>query len=325
MASVAGGFVATVALGAWAQPEPRPAPAEPAAQSAAPGPSPEDPRRMAEAREHFEAASRHYEAREFREAIREFELSNSLVPSADLAYNVARCYEHLDDFGPAKDYYERYLREKIDPPDRSEVEQKIAWLAEQIEARRRAGRQKATRGLLRLSVTPAGAQVSIDGRAVGAAPFAEPLELDPGAHRISIVAPGRQDWVGRVDVRAGDTTHAVAELPAATVHEAVKGGRLWTWVAGGTAAAAALGGVILGVGAQGTMNDAQATYDDGDVATAHSLERDARARADRADYLFGAAIVLGVTGAILFFVEGSAVATETHPAAAEGGGVVARF
>jgi len=278
---------------------------------------------MAEAREHFEAASRHYEAREFREAIREFELSGSLVPSADLAYNVARCYEHLDEFGPAKDYYERYLREKIDPPDRADVEQKIAWLGEQIEARRQAGRERATTGLLRLSVDPAGAQVSIDDRPMGAAPFAEPLPLPPGDHRLSIVAAGRQDWVGRVQVRAGDTTHAVAELPAATVHEAVKGGRLWTWIAGGTAVAAGLGGVILGAGAQGTMNDAQATYDAGDVATAHQLERDARSQADSADYLFGAAIVLGVTGVILYFVEGSAVATETHPAAQSG--VVARF
>jgi tetratricopeptide (TPR) repeat protein len=302
------------ALAQPASAPPAPAPS-PTAETAAP--SPEDPRRMAEARSHFEAGSRHYEAREFREAIREFELSAALVPSADLAYNIARCHEQIDEFEAAIEYYRIYLREKIDPPDKAEVDQKIVWLTEQIDARRLAGRTRSQAGLLRLAVTPPGAAITIDGRPAGTSPIPEALTVPPGRHRLFVTAPGRQNFVAVVEVRAGDTTQAVADLPPATVHEAVRGGRLWTWVAGGAAALSAVGGVVLGLEAQSTMDRAQRTYDEGDRAGGRDIARNARRQADNADLLYGGAIVFCVTSVILFFVEGSSIETETRTASAE--------
>ncbi len=80
------------------------------------GASPEDPQAAQRARERFQAGMEHFEAHRYRDAIHEFELAASLVPSADIWFNIARAWEELREFEPAIEYYQRYLRDRVDPP-----------------------------------------------------------------------------------------------------------------------------------------------------------------------------------------------------------------
>jgi len=71
----------------------------------------------------------HYEAERFSEAIHSFQVAASLIPSADLWFNIARCHEQLArarnsaaDYEQAIAYYRRYLTDRVDPPDRAAIE-----------------------------------------------------------------------------------------------------------------------------------------------------------------------------------------------------------
>ena len=77
---------------------------------------------MAQARERFQAGREHFQGHRYREAVRDFELAASLYPSAEISFNIALCYEQLQEYDAAIQYMQRYLREKVDPPDRPEVE-----------------------------------------------------------------------------------------------------------------------------------------------------------------------------------------------------------
>lgn len=58
---------------------------------------------------------------------------------------------------------------------------------------------------LRLSTTPAGANVSLDGASIGVTPLR--LESSPGKHEVRIALPGYEEWEAQVDLAQG------AEIP----------------------------------------------------------------------------------------------------------------
>jgi TonB family protein len=59
--------------------------------------------------------------------------------------------------------------------------------------------------------TPAGATVTVDGRAVGRTPLAG-LKLKPGRRRFSIALAEHETWTGTVDVAAGETGRVEVRL-----------------------------------------------------------------------------------------------------------------
>jgi TonB family protein len=59
--------------------------------------------------------------------------------------------------------------------------------------------------------TPAGATVTVDGRAVGRTPLAG-LKLRPGRRRIAIALDQHETWTGTVDVAAGETGRVEVRL-----------------------------------------------------------------------------------------------------------------
>jgi tetratricopeptide (TPR) repeat protein len=85
----------------------------------------------AEAKQHFVDGRKHYASGEFNEAAGHFVKAYDLTHAPELLYNLARCYEHLDEKERAADQYEMYLRMSPDAEDRVEVEQKIAALGGQ--------------------------------------------------------------------------------------------------------------------------------------------------------------------------------------------------
>lgn len=286
-----------------------PALAQQAEPPAEPPPRAEQPENIdatREARQHFNSGLAHFQERRFREAIRAFELAAQLVPSADLWFNIARAHEELSEYERAVDYYQRYLRDRVDPPDRERIEAHIASLTERAEAQRQAGREAPTTGTLRITSSVQGALVRVDGRDLGQAPIAAPLSLSPGKHRLSVLTDGHIPFESEVQVEAGVTTAAHAELQRETAYRGVAGGRLFTWIAAGLTVVALGTSIAFGVVAAGQESDANAAR----PADQEMLFGQAEDTALKSDLALGAAVVLGVSTVLLWFLEGSSVDTE---------------
>lgn len=162
-----GGLVATVCLMlmgpriVWGQSEPAPAV-------------------VAEARAHFQRGLALLNARNYDGALAEFERSYALNPRPSVLYNIAVTLQALHRYPEAARALERYLQEatNVQPARRAEIEQVLSQLRSLIAR-------------VRVTVEPAGATVRLDGRAVGTAPLARPVEVGPGRHVIEAVVPGR--------------------------------------------------------------------------------------------------------------------------------------
>jgi tetratricopeptide (TPR) repeat protein len=303
-------LVAGTALAQDAPPaEPAP-PADPApeeGQGAAASGQPENIDATREARERFQAGLAHFGERRFREAIREFELAGQLVPSADLWFNIARAHEELSEYDRAVEYYQRYLRDRVDPPDRERVEAHIASLTERAEAQRQALRETPTTGTLRITSSEAGAAIAVDGRGLGTAPIAAPLSLPPGRHRLSVHREGFIPFESEVQVEAGVITAAHADLQRATDYRSIQGSRIFTWITAGLAVVALGASIYFGARAAGAEADARDASDT--TAMQDELDR-AESLALKSDLALAGAVTLAIGSVVLWFLEGSSVGTE---------------
>lgn len=69
----------------------------------------------------------------------------------------------------------------------------------------------------RLLVTKAdGSEVSVDGRFVGTAPFAKPIELPSGPHFVSVTRNGHESWGADVELERGVSKSLSADLRSTT-------------------------------------------------------------------------------------------------------------
>jgi hypothetical protein len=92
-------------------------------------------------------------------------------------------------------------------------------------------------------------------------------------------------------------------------------GRLWTWIAAGTAGALALSALVVGLNAQSKFDDLNNSCK---PRCADSEVSSVRTRAIVADVLWGTAAAAAVTSVVLFFVEGRAAAASTGDQKAPG-------
>jgi len=258
--------------------------------------APEDASAAREARQHFTAGMEHFEAHRYREAIQEFELAAELVPSADLWFNIARSHEELGQQEPAIENYRKYLRDRVDPPDRERVEARIVSLESQLEAHRRAMNERPTTGTLRVTANVTGVEVRLDDRVVGTTPISAPITLEPGRHTLTLERWGYVPFRSEVRVEAGQVTAAYADMVPATRYRAIRGRRIFTWVAAGLAVGAGAAAIGLWAKARGLAADEE-------FAEARDWGR-------YSDFAWGGAALMLVTAAILYFVEGRAVGTE---------------
>jgi hypothetical protein len=89
---------------------------------------------MAEARRHYDAGRKAFDANDLIGAIREFKAAAALRPAPRLDYNIALANDRLGRWRVALRYYRRYLDGAPAATDRVEVETRIAQLEQQINA-----------------------------------------------------------------------------------------------------------------------------------------------------------------------------------------------
>ena len=158
---------------------------------------------------------------------------------------------------------------------------------------------------------PRGAEIEVDGVFVGVAPLLQPIDAEPGSHRVLVTLDGHEPRVDDVELVRGETTTLEADLDETPQ-------RIASWVVIGAAAAGLGTGIVLGVlgvvehraslelapSADGTSGD-QAAYDDTIAA------RD-RYRAG-STAVAGVGLGLFVVGAILYTFDEPDVPAEAKP------------
>lgn len=266
------------------------APAAPAASSAAPA-NPQEGLR--EAQLHLQRALDFFRRQDYTNAIHEFELAHSAAPSADILYNIARAHELQSHFDEAVQFYQRYLRDKVDPPDRADVERRIRELSELAERRREAMRRNTPTAQLRFEVNRPGARLFIGEREVGVAPVATPQTLEPGPYELRATADGMQDWRTSVRLRRGDVFTARVDLQPATRFRTTRTPHVASFVIGGVGVAGVVGGTVLGVLA--------ATQNTNCASCGYALG---------ADVTLGASAVVLLGAVVVYFIEAGSSRTE---------------
>ena len=288
------------------------------------------PDQTAEARARFKKGSDLYRQARYREAIAEFQAAYRLRPHGVLHFNVAQCHEKLGDIPAALASYHDYLREVPGAEDRADVERAVSSLESRLAA---TGVQQVL-----VYSQPPGAEVLVDGQSRGRTPFS--IVLPHGTHVVSLVkagyetvtrevalAPDRSLQLDLTLVKGASappppvaapaavaspppspaTTQAppAATQPAPAPKPVERGGKVWTWVAGGVAVAAAGAGVLYGVQAQEASDQLVNAGQPLPPGEAQRLYDEAKWKSKTANILFGVAGVAGAAGVTLFFLEGS--------------------
>ena len=272
-------------------------------------PARSDPDARAAARGHFEAALEHYNAHDYREAIREFELSLAAVPNADIWFDIGRAHEQLGELPEAIESYRRYLRDRVDATDAAALRARIAALQARSDAEReaRAARALPSTGSLAIEASQAGVELRLDGQALGTAPLQRVIAVEPGAHRVVASKANHAPFIARVDVQPGAVSAAYVRLTPLRVRLTAAPPRGATWIL------AAAGGVALLTGT-GLAIAAGAQRNAGDTPAGDAIDRaDDLTSASRAT--LGAALGLAAGAMLAYVIEGSAAGGEAEPGA----------
>ncbi|HZS35341.1 MAG TPA: CDC27 family protein [Polyangia bacterium] len=77
------------------------------------------------AKAHFLAGSAYYEQANYNDAVKEFNEAHRLSQRPDLLYNIALCYERLEQYDKAIAALKQYLSEKQNAPDGNVIQERI--------------------------------------------------------------------------------------------------------------------------------------------------------------------------------------------------------
>lgn len=266
--------------------------APPPASAARDSSAPPSPGLAAAARAHFVSGVEHYRARRYRDAIRELQVSRSLVSNPEIWFNVGRAHEQLGELQLAVDHYRSYLRDRPEAKDGADVQARIVELEQRMEAAQLASRRAGAsrEGTIVFEVSPANALVGVDGAFLEGAADGRVLPAAPGVRSIDAVLPGHAPFHGRIDLEPGGLRAAYLELEPLAPGVDREPARPLVWIAAGLSGAALVSTGALAL-AGATQRDA------GDVAAARGLERAAQVSLVSAVGLALAAAVLELAGA----------------------------
>ncbi|HKP59252.1 MAG TPA: PEGA domain-containing protein [Polyangiales bacterium] len=252
--------------------------------------------RVARARKHFVLGMQFFEVRAYRDAIREFELATALAPSADVWFNIGRAREELGEDEQAKQAFERYLRDRVDAPDKDAVRARIDAIDQRLAGGARGTEMAVGTGSLRVHLpesAPKGARVTLDGEPLAEGLRLRPIILPAGRHRLEVTSAGYVPFRAEVSIESGMLTAAHTPLqPLSRGEPSQSGSRTWTWVAVGLAGAGAVTAGVLGAIALDHQSDGE--FDE------------ARAWARRSDVALVGTSVCALAAALLYFIEAPA-------------------
>jgi hypothetical protein len=141
--------------------------------------------------------------KKYKEACPKLEASLRLAPGPSTQLDLADCNEHLGNLASA-------WRGFLD-------------VASRLKAAKQADREKAARKraqaleprlpklVVEVPNALEGLEVKRDGVAIERAAWGTAIPIDPGPHRVSAIAPGRQRWTVTVQTNEGANTHV--EIP----------------------------------------------------------------------------------------------------------------
>jgi len=250
------------------EPEPEPGPGPDAAPEPDPAAKAEAKKLLAGGNAFFKKGNRYKRrkrtadaAAQYERALAAYSKAYDLVPNPQIFYPIATAEQELERWVDAATHYRAFLRDATDadPKLRTEVEQRLEAV-------------KLNLGVLRMTVEPEGAAITVDGKPLGTAPLADPVYLAPGTYTLSFTADGFQPLEQEVSIEAGSESERTFELdpvpvivepprppPKPEVVELPRGpSRMALYVTGGLTLAmvgTATATGILAIGKHGTFTD----------------------------------------------------------------------
>jgi hypothetical protein len=272
---------------------------------AAPDPTPArtaDP--IDEARTRLERGTQLYEEGAVDAARAEFQRAYELTKNWKILYNLATVSAQLHDFVGALRSFEAYLAQggaQIPATRSAEVDKEIALL-----------RSRVAKILVTTNVD--GGEIFLDDELAGTAPLAAPLLVNPGKHKVSATAPGRNAATTHLTLAVGESGAAELELtplpariaavpPPITRAEAppkpVRTLPIVLWAGAGALAA---GAGVTGALALGASHRLSTSRDEaqGDPGVLNAQRKNTQAFAVATDVLGAAALV--TAGVALYFM-----------------------
>ncbi|MBN1772501.1 MAG: PEGA domain-containing protein [Deltaproteobacteria bacterium] len=180
-------------------------PAPAAAQSGSDGEVSDEARD--EARSLYRRGRRLLERNKPDEALEEFARAYALYPHWATSNSMGVCHDRLSRPSDALRLYEQALREggdEIPERQREEIATRISALRIQL------GIRDTATGTVRVTTTPGGARIWLDGSEVGVSPM--DVDADPGPHQIEVVLEGYSRSSLTITVERGQTAMAAVAL-----------------------------------------------------------------------------------------------------------------
>lgn len=176
-----------------------------------------------------------------------------------------------------------------------------------------------SRGTLLVGSKPAGSKIKVDGEDKGTTPRS--LKLGIGTHKVAVQGPGGKWKTSEVTIYPDGKARFTATFkqprrPKTPKVRQQRGGRLWTWVLAGTAAAAAGVGLGMYLWADAEHDEWLELQDPKlhpgklDEARLVELEDSVQGKEIGSWVCFGVAGAMAITSAVLFFVEGGKESSE---------------
>ncbi|MCA9643700.1 MAG: hypothetical protein H6718_02210 [Polyangiaceae bacterium] len=145
-------------------------------------------------RVHFRKGIKLFQDGNFVGALAEFQASYKLKPAGSTLQNIALCQKQLFRYAEAAETLADLLKlhsAELNDGEKTAVRQTMEELEGLV-------------GRVSISVVPASAKVSVDGRILSAEQLAEPIRLNVGEHRIRAEAPGYAPIDQTVRIASGD-------------------------------------------------------------------------------------------------------------------------
>jgi Tetratricopeptide repeat/PEGA domain len=184
--------------------QPASAEAPPAADSGtqAQQPAAPSPDAIKEAGERYTRGISLYADGEYVLALVEFERAYQLAPNYKVLYNIGQVRIQLGRYAKAREALQQYLEQggdDIAAERRRAVSADLEMLAQRTAK-------------LAITVSEAGAEISLDGQVVGTSPLGDPLVVDAGEHTVEVRKVGFYDKAQRVTLAGRDEIPISVEL-----------------------------------------------------------------------------------------------------------------